>query len=269
MLKKVTAVTALSAAILFGGNLGTVDASISSPEPVKQQTYTKVYYSVNGKWQPLNDQYKTIIKRCFPNIQWEKGTSENKTSDNKSKDTQVQKPKESVKQPTNHVDQKPKEPVKQPTNVENNTQPTQNTKPSAPEQKQDETNKGYALNQYEQEVVELTNQERTKRGLKPFKINNELSQVAREKSRDMAVNGYFSHNSPTYGSPFDMMKKWGITYRTAGENIAKGQRTPQQVVQAWMNSDGHRKNILNPNFTEIGVGYIEKGNVWTQQFIGR
>lgn len=262
MLKKVTAVTALSAAILFGGHIGVADASISSPEQAKQQTYTKVYYSVNGKWQPANDQYRTIIKKYFPNIQWKKTTSENKTGkiiNNNSKDTQVQQPKEPVKQPTNNVENK----VQQP-------QQTENTKPSAAEQKQQtETNKGYTLNQYEQEVVQLTNQERTKQGLKPFKVNDELSRVAREKSRDMAVNGYFSHQSPTYGSPFDMMKKWGITYRTAGENIAKGQRSPQEVVQAWMNSDGHRKNILNPNFTEIGVGYIEQGNVWTQQFIGR
>lgn len=244
MLKKATRVTALSAAILFGGHLGVADASISSPEQAKQQTYTKVYYTFNGIWQPVNGQYRTIIKKYFPNIQWEKATSENKTdkiSHNNSKDNQVQQP-----------------------------QQTENTKPSATEEKQQtESNKGDTLNQYEQEVVQLTNQERTKQGLKPFKVNDELSRVAREKSRDMAVNGYFSHQSPTYGSPFDMMKKWGITYRTAGENIAKGQRSPKEVVQAWMNSDGHRKNILNPNFTEIGVGYIEQGNVWTQQFIGR
>lgn len=64
-----------------------------------------------------------------------------------------------------------------------------------------------------------------------------------------------------------MMKQFGVDYRTAGENIAKGQRTPQQVVNAWMNSEGHRANILNGNFTHIGVGYVEQGNHWTQQFI--
>ena len=85
----------------------------------------------------------------------------------------------------------------------------------------------------------------------------------------MQVNNYFDHNSPTYGSPFDMMRSYGIDYRTAGENIAMGQRTPQEVVNAWMNSPGHRANILNGDFTHIGVGYVEQGNYWTQQFIGK
>lgn len=85
----------------------------------------------------------------------------------------------------------------------------------------------------------------------------------------MQRNKYFSHTSPTYGSPFDMMKKFGISFRTAGENIAMGQRTPEEVVNAWMNSSGHRQNILNPNFTHIGVGYVENGNYWTQMFIGK
>ena len=99
-------------------------------------------------------------------------------------------------------------------------------------------------------------------------MNRELSRVARYKSQDMKDKGYFSHTSPTYGSPFDMMKKFGITYRSAGENIAKGQRTPQAVVNAWMNSSGHRANILNSSFTQIGVGYVADGNYWTQMFTG-
>ena len=85
----------------------------------------------------------------------------------------------------------------------------------------------------------------------------------------MQTKGYFSHTSPTYGSPFDMMKKFGITYRSAGENIAMGQRTPEEVVKAWMNSEGHRKNILNSSFTHIGVGHVASGNYWTQMFIGK
>lgn len=123
------------------------------------------------------------------------------------------------------------------------------------------------LNAYEQQVVDLTNKERAKYGLPPLKVDAALSKVAREKSRDMAINRYFSHNSPTYGSPFDMMRKFGISYTAAGENIAKGQRTPQEVVAAWMNSEGHRANILNKNYTHIGVGFEENGYIWTQQFI--
>ncbi|MGI8314698.1 CAP domain-containing protein [Halobacillus mangrovi] len=122
---------------------------------------------------------------------------------------------------------------------------------------------------FEQKVVELTNEERAKQGLQPLELDTELSAVAKDKSLDMQNNNYFSHNSPTYGSPFDMMKQYGIDYRTAGENIAMGQTSPEQVVEGWMNSDGHRKNIMNPNFTHIGVGHAENGNYWTQMFIGK
>lgn len=125
-----------------------------------------------------------------------------------------------------------------------------------------------SVKSFESEVVRLVNAERTKRGLSELRENWQLSRVARYKSEDMRKNGYFSHNSPTYGTPFEMIKSFGITYRTAGENIAKGQTTPAAVVNAWMNSQGHRANILNSSFTEIGVGYDAKGHYWTQMFIG-
>lgn len=121
---------------------------------------------------------------------------------------------------------------------------------------------------YETEVIRLVNEQRAKYGLKPLTENWELSRVARYKSQDMHDKKYFSHTSPTYGSPFTMMKNFGISYRTAGENIAMGYATPQAVVTAWMNSSGHRANILNASFTQIGVGYVADGNYWTQQFIG-
>jgi uncharacterized YkwD family protein len=126
-----------------------------------------------------------------------------------------------------------------------------------------------SVSAYEKQVVDLTNAERQKAGLKPLQLDEKLSNVARTKSQDMKDKGYFDHNSPTYGSPFDMMKQFGITYKTAGENIAMGQKTPEEVVNAWMNSEGHRENIMNPNFTHIGVGYVKDGNYWTQQFIGK
>ncbi len=124
------------------------------------------------------------------------------------------------------------------------------------------------LSEYEQQVVVLVNEVRAKNGLSPLKANAALSKSARVKSQDMHDKHYFSHTSPTYGSPFDMMKQFGITYRSAGENIAMGQQTPQAVMDAWMNSEGHRANILNPSFREIGVGYVADGHYWTQQFIG-
>ena len=130
------------------------------------------------------------------------------------------------------------------------------------------SNTSSSVSAYEAEVVRLVNVERAKNGLGALTLNAKLSDVARAKSQDMRDKGYFSHTSPTYGSPFDMMTKFGISYRTAGENIAMGYSTPQAVVTGWMNSPGHRANILNGSFTQIGVGYVASGNYWTQMFIG-
>lgn len=124
-----------------------------------------------------------------------------------------------------------------------------------------------AVSSFEQRVIELTNQKRVQNGLKPLTANWELSRVARYKSQDMHDKRYFSHTSPTYGSPFDMIKNFGISYRAAAENIAKGQTTPEAVVNSWWNSEGHRKNMLNSSYTQIGVGYVSDGNYWTQMFI--
>ncbi|NLK71452.1 MAG: SafA/ExsA family spore coat assembly protein [Clostridiales bacterium] len=123
---------------------------------------------------------------------------------------------------------------------------------------------------FEQEVIRLVNEERAKAGLKPLTENWELSRVARFKSEDMATKKYFSHTSPTYGSPFTMMKNFGIRYSYAGENIAYGQKSAAEVMKGWMNSPGHRQNILNSNYTQIGVGYVQNSNgtpYWTQMFI--
>ncbi|GLF82745.1 CAP domain-containing protein [Bacillus safensis] len=172
---------------------------------------------------------------------------------NKAKQEQKQ---ESVKKPTAS---KPSTPAKENTNS--------NTKA---DQKDTAASKAdSSLNAFEKEVVELTNKERAKQGLKALSVDSKLSKSARAKSQDMKDKNYFSHTSPTYGSPFDQMKQFGITYKSAGENIAQGQRSPQEVVTAWMNSEGHRANILNKSYTHIGVGYVKSGNYWTQQFIGK
>ncbi|WP_277584345.1 CAP domain-containing protein [Psychrobacillus antarcticus] len=120
-----------------------------------------------------------------------------------------------------------------------------------------------------QQVVNLTNQERAKAGLQALQIDTKLTQSAQAKSQDMKNKNYFSHTSPTYGSPFDQMKSMGITYKSAAENIAMGQRTPAEVVEGWMNSPGHKANIMNASFTHIGVGLSDSGYYWTQQFIGK
>ncbi len=126
-----------------------------------------------------------------------------------------------------------------------------------------------AVSQFAQQVINLTNAQRSKNGLPALKADTQLSGVAQKKAVDMQQNNYFSHTSPTYGSPFDMMRDFGVTYRAAGENIAQGQRTPQEVVTAWMNSPGHRANILSSKFTHIGVGFEGTGKHWSQMFIGK
>ncbi|MGX5482955.1 CAP domain-containing protein [Bacillus cereus] len=207
-----------------------------------------------AQWQQGNFQPNCFIPGQQPteNVVTEQPTAKPETQKPVEQKPAEQKPAEEVQKPEA---QKPAE--------NNNTQKPAEQKPA--EQKPAEEAK--SLSEFEQRVVELTNAERAKQGLPALKIDTELSKVARIKSEDMQKNNYFDHNSPTYGSPFDMMKKFGISYTSAGENIAQGQRTPEEVVQAWMNSAGHRANILNNGFTHIGVGYVESGNYWTQQFI--
>lgn len=121
------------------------------------------------------------------------------------------------------------------------------------------------------QVVTLVNKERASNGLQSLASDSQLAKLAQMKAEDMAKNGYFSHISPTYGSAFDMMKTYGVSYKTAGENIAKGQKTAQSVMNGWMNSSGHRANILKYDYTKIGVGYAKASDgttYWVQIFKG-
>lgn len=122
---------------------------------------------------------------------------------------------------------------------------------------------------FSKEIVRLTNGERKKHGLQALKTHQTLAEAAYEKSRDMAINDYFNHISPTYGSPLDMIRQWGINYSMAGENIASGHTDAQQLVSDWMESEPHREAILKPEFTHIGVGTYSDGNYFTQLFIQR
>lgn len=129
---------------------------------------------------------------------------------------------------------------------------------------------GKTLAPEEAKMLELVNAERTSRGLKPLTVDFRLVELARKKSQDMIDKNYFGHNSPTYGSPFDMMKSAGIEYRLAGENLA-GAPDVATAHKALMNSEGHRRNILNPGFTKIGIGVAKGGPygiMFTQMFIG-
>lgn len=127
------------------------------------------------------------------------------------------------------------------------------------------------LTQDEKETFDLINAKRKEAGLSALKIDNELQNVARVKAKDLVDNNYFSHNSPTYGTPFNMMKNFGITYKTAGENIA-GNSSNTGAVNAWMNSEGHRANILNSSYNYTGLAVVSSpkyGKVYVQMFIGK
>ncbi|MGE1163495.1 CAP domain-containing protein [Peribacillus simplex] len=239
MKKKMFMSAAAAAAIIFTG-VGVNQAEAANCDTVKQVTYQ----SMNKEdMQKVLNQYLTKYNITLPAAQ--------------AQQKPVQKP---VQTPVQEV------------GTTNQAKPE--AKPEAPEVTPDKSTDKKAetsseLSAYEQEVVKLTNAEREKQGLAALKIDTKLSKVARIKSQDMKDKNYFDHNSPTYGSPFDMMKQFGISYTSAGENIAQGQQTPEEVVQAWMDSEGHRENIMNPSFTHIGVGYVASGNYWTQQFIGK
>ncbi|NJD03636.1 MAG: SCP-like extracellular protein [Ruminiclostridium sp.] len=123
----------------------------------------------------------------------------------------------------------------------------------------------------EQALLELVNKARKDAKVEAVAFDKKLLTIARQKAKDMAENNYFSHESPTFGSPFDMMRQNGITFKTAGENIA-GNQTVEGAFKAWMKSDGHKKNILNSGFNFVGIGIVSSdtyGKILVQQFIGR
>ncbi|WP_367649686.1 CAP domain-containing protein [Paenibacillus sp. NEAU-GSW1] len=140
---------------------------------------------------------------------------------------------------------------------------------------------------YADDVFSLTNKERVAAGLLPLQklfitadlpngemlTTDQLNDIATLKARDMRDNNYFSHTSPTYGSPGQMLTDFGVEWTAYGENIAAGQLTPEAVMESWMNSPGHRANILNPNFTHLGVGYVPGNDqndyktYWAQLFV--
>ena len=118
------------------------------------------------------------------------------------------------------------------------------------------------------QVLSLTNAERADAGCKPLRANAKLTAAAQAHSSDMAAKDYFSHNSKNGDSPFTRMKEAGYSFSAAAENIAMGQPTAKAVMKAWMNSPGHKANILNCTYTELGVGYATRSGTpyWTQDF---
>ena len=278
------------AVILFATQAPVANASSNAIEGGKSTTinnYQSAYdYKIN-----LNTFFKLVKttpeKWTVNKQEVSTNTVKKPTSTEVKKDASKEVNKEIKKEGTNEASKEvSKEVEKEPTKVVNNENtkvetpkaPTTTETPAkapatqpkaeqAPVQEQKETKATDQILAIEEKVVALTNAERAKNGLSALQIDRPLMAAAREKSQDMKTHNYFSHTSPTFGSPFDRLKALGIAYKSAGENIAKGQRTPEEVVQAWMNSEGHRANILNKDFTHIGVGYVQDGNIWTQQFI--
>lgn len=127
------------------------------------------------------------------------------------------------------------------------------------------------ISQDEQTLLNLVNKARADAGAGPLAFDMDVMKTARLKAKDMVDNNYFSHQSPTYGSPFDMMRQFGISFKTAGENIA-GNPSVQGAFNAWMQSPGHKQNILNSSYNYTGIGIVSSptyGLILVQQFIGR
>ena len=201
--------------------------------------------------------------------------NQDKDDNNPGNDNNQDQDKDDNNQDNNQDNNNNQDQDKDDNNQDNNQDNNNNQDQDKDDNNQNDDNNSSNINGFSKEQVEvlnLVNKERKANGLKPLTLNKELSNVANIKSRDMIEKGYFDHTSPTYGSPFDMMKKFNISYNTAGENIAMGQKTPSEVMNSWMNSSGHRANILNSTYTELGVGIQKDSNgtiYWTQMFIGR
>ncbi|HJF32591.1 MAG TPA: CAP domain-containing protein [Sporosarcina psychrophila] len=272
-MKKSIAVLMLGSALLLPNN-NSVEASYSDNNVQVQKTQQYIQCYIGG--DELSDFYDTLLEKGFTFEQLsnlKESITKNTGVAPSAPDKQTEKPVQ-VKPVEKPVTAKP---VEKPAT----SKPVQAPKPEAtpapapaPEKpaevapvKPAETAQDASISAIEKAVLDLTNAERQKAGLKPLQTDSKLMNSARQKSADMASKNYFSHTSPTYGSPFDQMKANGVTYKSAAENIAMGQRSAEEVVKGWMESPGHRQNILTPGFTHIGIGYDKNGNYWTQQFI--
>jgi len=263
----ILSIAAASTLLIASPLTNKVEAASSQPTTKE----VKVYYQTHNLSKEDLDE---LVKKYSTNYQIDIDSFINQLKAN-AVNTNKQPVSNKTTQPTSTSDSKTNTTGTKNNSVEQTTkdkQSTTNTTANENTSTNQSTNQATtqsSLSAFEQQVVDLTNNERAKYGLAALKIDTDLSKVARAKSQDMSTNNYFDHNSPNYGSPFDMMKSFGISYKAAGENIAKGQTTPEEVVKAWMNSEGHRANILSEKFTHIGVGYVKDGNYWTQQFIGK
>lgn len=204
------------------------------------------------------------------------------TPDNTPDETPDEQPDETPEEtPDEQPESKPEEtpdeipeetPDEQPDETPDNTpQLPEGSRPeetpdNGTEQNPEDNNNGTSQGNFASQVVALVNAERAKQGLSALTIDTKVQQAALVRAKESAQS--FSHTRPNGSSFSTALTEAGVSYRTAGENIAYGQSTPQQVMNAWMNSSGHRANILNANYTTIGVGYtvINGTAYWAQLF---
>lgn len=223
---------------LLGWQTSTAEASASNPS--QNVEHHDVQHVQNYDFQSFQEWCDYIVKKFLTNGSVDVDRGEQGSGPVTER--------EEVETPEQEEVEVPQEEVETPA-----PQPT----PEQPEQ-QEEENPSNELTVEEQQMLDSVNEERANNGLAPLQIDLELTEVARVKAQDMIDHNYFSHDSPTYGSPFDMMNQFGITYQTAGENLA-GNSSVESAHTSLMNSDGHRENILSGNYTEVGIGIVDGG----------
>lgn len=247
--------------VLFSQSALAANLYLVNGQKVSNAQYTVTYKGlvsvIGGKLKPVNTGTQRIyyvLTNADQSVGYFKVFVNRNFDWNPPLDGQPQEP---------HQPQQPEEPQQPPVQPEPKPEEPKQPEPKPEQPQQPGT---HQLTADELKLINLINSERTKAGLKPLAIDYNLSRVARIKSEDMRVNNYFSHTSPTYGSPFQMMKDFGITYRSAAENIARTYSV-DSAHTGFMNSEGHRKNILTSGFTHVGVGI--SGNYYTEMFISK
>jgi uncharacterized YkwD family protein len=250
----------LSTASVFAANTFEAVSDVNSSSHICKQLGTKICHSEDCTVSLGNTQKPTVITTVITNCKPTEVTTTQKPTTEVTTEATTQATTQSTTEATTETTTKAT--TTNATTTTTTTEATTEATTSAP-------SSTTQTSSYAQQVLDLVNSERAKYGLSPLTLNASVTKVAQAKAEDMKNNNYFSHTSPTYGSPFDMLKSFGVSYKTAGENIAKGQKTPEAVVSAWMNSEGHRANILNKNYTQLGVGYTGGSSpYWVQMFIG-
>ena len=222
-------------------------AKINIPDSVVSQAKQELINKLMEKYD---------FSACFPD--WDIPSLPDETPDEQPEEAPDEQPEETP-------DEQPEETPDNTPQLPDDSIPEE-TPDNGTEQTPEEDDNGTSQGDFASQVVELVNAERAKYGLSALTVDAKVQQAALVRAKESAQS--FSHTRPNGSSFSTALTEAGVSYRRAGENIAYGQRTPQQVMNAWMNSSGHRANILNEDFTTIGVGYtvINGTAYWAQLF---